>query len=214
MTEERAGIKSLSANYRFLGVVESDEVYYPDDHVYECLNCKQLYRSTPNKFCHECGVRFRGNPKSFRPCSIPRWAWDRNIEDYKPPSRETPERKAWVIRKYDRDCPDAPPEVLECHEVEPNEDYENTIYQDGNEIPRKYSGKMIIMKNVLGRVRELRSVEQCGDYLGNGEWETVYDKFDVVLAIPPSGSSLNSYLQNQRTDEEMKEKGVSPEDND
>lgn len=214
MTEERAGIKSLSANYRFLGVVESDEVYYPDDHVYECLNCKELYRSTPKKFCHECGVRFRGNPKSFRPCSIPRWAWDRNIEDYEPPGRETPERKAWVIRKYDRDCPDAPPEVLECHEVEPSEDYENTIYQDGNEIPRKHSGKMIIMKNVLRRVRELRSVEQCGDYLGNGEWETVYDKFDVVLAIPPSGTSLNSYLENRHTNEEMEERWLSLEDND
>jgi hypothetical protein len=214
MTEERAGIKSLSANYRFLGVVESSEVYYPDDHIYECLNCKEQYDSHPKKYCHECGVRFRGDPKSFRPCSIPRWAWDRNIKDYEPPERETPERKAWVIRKYDRDCPDAPPKVLECHEVEPSEDYENTIYQDGNEIPRKYSGKIIIMKNVLRRVRELRSVEQCGDYLGNGEWETVYDKLDVVLAIPPSGASLHSYLQDQLTDEEMEERGPSLENND
>lgn len=208
--EERAGIKSLSANYRFLGVMESDEVYYPEEHIYECLNCKELYRSTPKKFCHECGVRFRGNPKSFRPCSIPRWAWDRNIEDYEPPERETPERKAWVIRKYDRDCPDAPPEVFECHAVESDkEDYEGH-----NGIPRKYSRKMTAMKNVLRRVRELRSVEQCGDYLGDGKYETVYDKFDVVLAIPPSGSSLNSYLQNWYTNEEMEEQGLSLEDND
>ena len=214
MTEERAGLKSLSANYRFLEVVVSDEAYYPDADIYECLNCRQLYHSTPNKFCHECGVRFRGDPKSFRPCSIPRWAWDRNIKDYEPQDRETPERKVWVIRKYDRDCPDAPPEVFECHAVELDKDYESTNYESGNEVPRKYSGKMIIMKNVLRRVQELRSVEQCGDYLGNGKYETVYDKFDVVLATPPSGASLCSYLQNQWTDEEKKERGLSLEDND
>lgn len=214
MTEERAGLKSLSANYRFLEVVVSDEAYYPDADIYECLNCRQLYHSTPNKFCHECGVRFRGDPKSFRPCSIPRWASDRNIKDYKPQDRETPERKVWVIRKYDRDCPDAPPEVFECHAVELDKDYESTNYESGNEVPRKYSGKMIIMKNVLRRVQELRSVEQCGDYLGNGKYETVYDKFDVVLAIPPSGTSLNSYLENRYTNEEMEERGLSLEDND
>lgn len=214
MTEERAGLKSLSANYRFLEVVVSDEAYYPDADIYECLNCRQLYHSTPNKFCHECGVRFRGDPKSFRPCSIPRWAWDRNIKDYEPQDRETPERKVWVIRKYDRDCPDAPPEVFECHAVELDKDYESTNYESGNEVPRKYSGKMIIMKNVLRRVQELRSVEQCGDYLGNGKYETVYDKFDVVLAIPPSGTSLNSYLENRYTNEEMEERGLSLEDND
>lgn len=217
MTQERAGLRSLSANYRYIGTIESGEVYYPDQDCYQCLNCRTEYYTRPNKYCHECGVRFRGDPKSFRPVGVPRWAWDRNI-DYERPETK-PSEKVWVIRKYDRDCPDAPPKVYECHEAEPDKGYENTVYKNGEDIPRKYSGKMIIMKNLLRRLAELRAEEHRGNSIGFCEWEVVHDKYDVVLAVPPDsvtksvfGPGVHNYLQNQLTNEELEERGRSLED--
>lgn len=220
MTQERAGLKSLSANYRYIGTILARDVYYDDQHLYECLNCKTRYCARPNKYCSECGVRFRGDPKSFRPAGIPRWAWPKFsnsdelnefIESRKHPK---PDEKVWVIRRYDWDCPEDPPKVHECHAVDREK-------PDEDEVPRKYSDRMVIMKNLLRRLAELRAEEHRGNSIPNSfcRWEVVHNKYDVVLAVPPDsvtksvfGPGVHNYLCNRWTDEEMEERKRSLED--